>query len=79
MSQPESTLISNPKTKIFYLCDRKSHCELPCYELCKHTSKIEYAKNYKERPFLIDLLNHNKFELLDADHEGIQFWEIERS
>lgn len=67
------------KSKIFYLCDRKGHCKFPCYERCKYTTKLEYAKNYKEKPSLVELLNHKIFECIEDNNEGVQFWEIERS
>lgn len=63
--------------KIFYLCDRKNHCKDPCFELCKHTTNINFSKNYKNPPPLIDLANRMLFECLQVDNELTAFWEID--
>jgi hypothetical protein len=63
--------------KIIYLCDRKNHCNAPCYELCKHTTNLEFAKNYKRVPPLLDLGNSSLFEALITENEITEFWEID--
>lgn len=63
--------------KIWYLCDRQNHCKDPCFELCKHTTNLEFAKNYKMVPPLIDLANSSLFEALVTENEITEFWGID--
>lgn len=63
--------------KILYLCDRQNHCKNPCFELCKHTSNLEFAKNYKNPPSLINLANTSIFKALVTGNEITEFWEID--
>lgn len=63
--------------KILYLCDRQNHCKDPCFELCKHTTNINFSKNYKNPPSLLELATVIRFECLQGNNGPTMFWEID--
>lgn len=63
--------------KIWYLCDRQNHCKDPCRDECHHTDNLEFAKNYKMVPPLIDLANSTIFKVFVTGNEITEFWEID--
>lgn len=55
-----------PETMVFYICDRKA-CDSCDNPMCKHTNKVEHAKNFKSNA---ELGKRNGYS---------DYWEVEQS